>query len=119
MKTIHLRFAIPVVLAAAMVLGAAPTFAKTALVSRQAQSTSQAAGASSHSQSKTRAYAGNVVVQPNGTVALQAGGHNYKLSNQSKAAKFANKKVIVTGTYNPQSGTIQVKQIKPAQTVKH
>lgn len=123
MKDNSFRFIIPAALAvAALFLSASPISAKSepgggraaASASPQAQQWSGDPQASKNSQNQPQAYEGTIVVLPSGAVELKVGGRNYKLSNQSKAAKFANKKVIVTGTYNAQSGTIQVLQIKPA-----
>ena len=46
---------------------------------------------------------------------LWDGKTNYELSDQKNAAKFAAKKVTVTGALNAKGDTIQVTSITPAQ----
>jgi hypothetical protein len=51
----------------------------------------------------------------NGKYVLFDGKTAYKLSDQKAPAKFATKKVAVTGTLDEKTGTITVDSIKPAQ----
>jgi hypothetical protein len=45
--------------------------------------------------------------------ALNDGQSIFKLSDQSKPAKFAAQKVKVTGTLDPKTNTIKLKSIEP------
>jgi len=51
----------------------------------------------------------------NGKYVLYDGAHSYKLTDQKAPAKFAAKKVTVTGLLDPKSNTITVEKIEAAK----
>lgn len=120
MKNKNFRFTIPVALAAALFLSTGPILANTnagaghASASRQTQASSQNAPTARQTKTKGQAYEGTIVVGQNGICKLKVGKYEYKLTDQAEASRYANRKVIVTGVYQRNSGTIRVQKIKPA-----
>lgn len=116
-KKVH--FAIPAVLAAALLLSASPMLANTnagamrASASQQTRA-SQDPPASPQGKKKAQTYEGTIVVGSNGTCKLKVGKYEYKLTDQAEASRYANRKVIVTGVYQRKTGTIRVQKIKAA-----
>lgn len=62
---------------------------------------------------KQQTFSGTIAKSGSGYV-LESGGHSYKLSDASQAAKFVGKQVTVTGTLDASTGTIQVSNIQQA-----
>jgi len=84
--------------------------AQTAPSGEQGDQSTQAQETPSRSKS-AEVFVGTVSKQ-NGSYVLEAGSEQYKLSNQTKAAKYNGQKVEVYGKLKAASNTIHVKKIK-------
>ncbi len=69
-------------------------------------------------QTQTQKYTGKLVMANDGTYELKSGTDTYKLANldQTQDSQLVNQKVVVRGTLDPQTGQINVTQIKAAPT---
>lgn len=108
-------------LATFLALGTSPLLAKSNRAVApgpavgQMQQHAQAMNTRQKSQKKPQTYMGTII-KKHSRYELKVGKYDYKLTGQSRAAKFMGKKVLVTGVYNVHTGTIRVSKIKTAQT---
>lgn len=76
-----------------------------------------AAAPQKQSQKSARTYYGQIVKLQNGKYALMINVQTHKgyfLDKQKAAKKYAQKKVLITGTVDPKSSVLHVVTIKPA-----
>lgn len=120
MKDHKTGLAIFAALALALPLSVTPMFAKgyspaaSAAASGQMQQSRPNTRPQRETRKQPQAYVGTIIKAQNGKCKIKIGKYEYKLTDQSRAAQFLGKKVMVTGVYNVHSGTIHVSQIKPA-----
>lgn len=106
------------ILAWAMALAIAACLAPLApAIAAQNQNSSTKQPAAAQKQNKRKTYYGKIVKLRNGKFALMINAkaqQGYFLDNQKAAAKYADKKALVTGTVDPKTSVLHVIAIKSA-----
>lgn len=77
-----------------------------------------AAAQQTQTQQRSRTYYGQIVKLKNGKYALMINtktNQGYYLDDQKDAKKYAQKRVLITGTINRKTSTLHVIAIKPAR----